>query len=58
MCVIIALQISPTGRSKYDIIADIHLTAVMNAHFGPNFLPWHRLYLITYVFLCFHDILI
>ncbi|XP_076091664.1 tyrosinase-like protein [Mytilus galloprovincialis] len=38
--------ITHNGRSKYDVLADIHSIAVPNAHDGPNFLPWHRLYLI------------
>ncbi|VDI54710.1 Hypothetical predicted protein [Mytilus galloprovincialis] len=40
-------EIGPSGRSRYDTIADIHMTAINSSHFGPNFLPWHRLYLIT-----------
>ncbi|XP_052093198.1 tyrosinase-like protein 1 [Mytilus californianus] len=38
--------IDKNGRSKYNVLADIHGIAVSNSHFGPNFLPWHRLYLI------------
>ncbi|XP_052093197.1 tyrosinase-like protein 1 [Mytilus californianus] len=38
--------ITHNGRSKYDVLADIHAIAINSAHFGPNFLPWHRLYLI------------
>ncbi|XP_076091665.1 tyrosinase-like protein [Mytilus galloprovincialis] len=38
--------IDKNGRSKYNVLADIHGIAVANSHFGPNFLPWHRLYLI------------
>lgn len=34
------------GRSRYDTIADIHGLAMIQAHSGPNFLPWHRLYLL------------
>ncbi|XP_063398946.1 tyrosinase-like protein 1 [Mytilus trossulus] len=30
---------------EYDVIAQIHITVVPTAHFGPNFLRWHRLYL-------------
>ncbi|XP_071119942.1 tyrosinase-like protein 1 [Mytilus edulis] len=36
------------GRSRYDTIADIHGLAMIQAHSGPNFLPWHRLYLLIY----------
>ncbi|CAC5395059.1 unnamed protein product [Mytilus coruscus] len=30
---------------EYDVLAQIHTTVVPTAHFGPNFLRWHRLYL-------------
>lgn len=39
-------QSSGTGTSRYDTIADLHRIAVDEAHGGPNFLPWHRLYLL------------
>ncbi|XP_076114738.1 tyrosinase-like protein 1 [Mytilus galloprovincialis] len=43
---------SGTGTSRYDTIADLHRIAVDEAHGGPNFLPWHRLYLLIFETAC------
>lgn len=34
------------GMNRYDSIADIHRLVVASAHNGPNFLGWHRIYLL------------
>lgn len=34
------------GMNRYDAIADIHRIVVNSAHNGPNFLGWHRIYLL------------
>ncbi|XP_060075282.1 uncharacterized protein LOC132554972 [Ylistrum balloti] len=40
------LKRTPVGQSnRYDALADIHRMAVRFAHNGPNFLGWHRFYL-------------
>jgi len=41
-----SFQSGGEGRSRYDTIADIHGLAMIQAHDGPNFLSWHRLYLL------------
>ncbi|XP_060075281.1 tyrosinase-like protein 1 [Ylistrum balloti] len=34
------------GMNRYDSIADIHRLVIASAHNGPNFLGWHRIYLL------------
>ncbi|XP_045207859.1 uncharacterized protein LOC123559808 [Mercenaria mercenaria] len=33
--------------NKYDALAQLHYMSVGRAHYGPNFLPWHRLFLVV-----------
>lgn len=33
--------------NKYDALGRLHFMSVGRAHFGPNFLPWHRLFLVV-----------
>lgn len=42
-------QIRFGGGSRYDFIANIHRgDAIPLSHFGPNFMGWHRVYLVVY----------
>lgn len=33
--------------NKYDALGRLHYMSVGRAHFGPNFFPWHRLFLVV-----------